>query len=92
MIGAQTNLKEYPRAAQLKNVTVDRWTPASRSQTDNVLNISSIGSPAENPRKSMASARGWARALMAVAQLLLLSGINTPPEAGREKQQARTFP
>ncbi len=91
-MGAQTNLKEYPRAAQLKNVTVDRSTPASRSQTDSVLNMSSMGRPAEKPRKSMVSARGWTSALMAMAQLLFLSGINEPPEVGREKQRVHTFP
>ena len=91
IMGAQTNLKEYPRAAQLKNVTVDRSTPASRSQTDSVLNMSSIGRPAEKPRKSMASARGWTRALMAMAQLLFLSGINVSPEAGQEKQRVHAF-
>lgn len=56
--GAQTNLKEYPSAAQLKKVTADRLTPASRSQTESVEKIRRMGIPAENPRNSMATARG----------------------------------
>ncbi len=58
MIGAHTNLKEYPRAAQLKNVTEDFFTPASVSQIDNVPNISKIGIPADIPRKNIVITRG----------------------------------
>ena len=56
--GAHTNLKEKPIAAQLKNVIVARSTPASRNHTDSVPNMSSSGSPAENPRNSIVTARG----------------------------------
>jgi len=56
--GAQINLKEYPRAAQLKKVTVLRLTPASLSQIERVKKINENGIPAEKPRKSMATALG----------------------------------
>jgi hypothetical protein len=58
MSGAQTNLNEYPRAAQLKKVTAERSTPASNSHADKVENISKMGMPAENPRNSMVMTRG----------------------------------
>jgi hypothetical protein len=60
--GAQTNLKEYPRAAQEKNVTADRSTPASLSHRDREEKISKMGSPAENPKKTMVMTRGWQNA------------------------------
>jgi hypothetical protein len=56
--GAQRNLKEYPKAAQLKNVTADLSTPASLSQTDRVEKMSRMGRPAEKPKKSIAIAFG----------------------------------
>tara|TARA_B100000614_G_scaffold244110_1_gene247940 strand:- start:11 stop:283 length:273 start_codon:yes stop_codon:yes gene_type:complete len=46
-------LNEYPKAAQEKKVTADRSTPASRNHSDKEENISKIGTPAENPKKSM---------------------------------------
>ncbi len=55
--GAQTNLKPYPSAAQLKYVIVALATSASRSQTDSVLKINRIGTPAEKPRNSIAITR-----------------------------------
>jgi hypothetical protein len=74
IIGAQRNLKEYPKAAQLKKVTADLSTPASRNQTDKVENINKIGIPAENPRKSMAIALGCIQARKLSAQ----DGISNP--------------
>jgi len=56
--GAQTNLKEYPRAAQLKKVTADRSTPASLSHRDRDEKINNRGRPAENPKKSMVTTLG----------------------------------
>jgi hypothetical protein len=73
MSGAQTNLKEYPKAAQLKNVTVARSTPASRNQADRVEKINKIGIPAENPRSSMEITRGWSQAWKISFQSLLLA-------------------
>lgn len=52
-MGAQTNLKEYPNAAQLKKVTADRSIPASLNQRPKEENISNNGMPAEKPKKSM---------------------------------------
>ena len=60
--GAQTNLKEYPRAAQLKYVTTERSTPASRNHSDSDEKINRIGTPAENPKNSMVITRGWRKA------------------------------
>ena len=56
--GAQTNLKEYPRAAQLKKVTADLSTPASLSHKDRDEKINNMGKPAENPKKSMVTTLG----------------------------------
>jgi len=61
-IGAQINLNEYPRAAQLKKVTADLLTPASRSHMESVEKIRRIGTPAENPRKSMVKTLGCVQA------------------------------
>jgi len=72
-IGAQTNLKEYPRAAQLKKVTVDLLTPASVSQTERVEKISRIGIPAEKPRNSMVMTLGWVQAVIVAAHDRFLS-------------------
>ena len=55
--GAQTNLKEYPSAAQLKKVTALRSTPASPSHSDKDEKISKIGMPAENPMASRHNTR-----------------------------------
>jgi len=60
--GAQTNLKEYPSAAQLKNVTAALSTPASRNQRDREEKIRRSGIPAENPRNNMVATRGWKNA------------------------------
>ena len=51
--GAQTNLKEYPSAAQEKNVTADRSTPASRNHNEREENINRIGRPAEKPKNNI---------------------------------------
>ena len=55
--GAHTNLNEYPSAAQLKNVTARRSTPASMSHSESDEKINKIGTPAENPSSSMMSTR-----------------------------------
>ena len=47
--GDHKNLKAYANPAQLKRVTVLLSIPALVSQTDNVENTKSIGSPDENP-------------------------------------------
>ena len=64
MRGAHTNLKEYPRAAQLKNVTAARSTPASRNQAERVEKIRRMGIPAENPRNNMVMTRGCVQLLI----------------------------
>jgi hypothetical protein len=56
--GAQTNLNEYPSAAQLKKVTADRSTPASLSHKERDEKINYMGRPAENPKKTMVTTRG----------------------------------
>jgi len=66
--GAQTNLNEYPKAAQLKNVTEDLLTPASRSHKPNDEKINKIGTPAEKPRKSIVITRGCLNAFMDSSQ------------------------
>jgi hypothetical protein len=38
---------------------VVRSMPSSRSHADSVVNTSMKGSPAEKPRNSIASTRGW---------------------------------
>ena len=61
-IGAQTNLNEYPNAAQLKNVTAVRSTPASRNHNPNEENISRRGIPADNPKNNIVITRGCSNA------------------------------
>ena len=56
--GAQTNLKEYPKAAQLKKVTADRSIPASRNHNESEEKINRSGTPAEKPRNNMVMTRG----------------------------------
>ena len=72
--GAHTNLNEYPRAAQLKNVTTARSIPASRSHRESEEKINSRGSPAENPKNSMVITRGWVNPFTASAQVEALFG------------------
>ncbi len=55
--GAQMNLNEYASAAQLKNVTARRSTPASPSHSDSDEKISNSGNPAEKPSATMAATR-----------------------------------
>ena len=55
--GAQTNLNEYPRAAQLKKVTALLSIPASPNHKDKLEKINRIGIPAEKPKNSMINAR-----------------------------------
>jgi hypothetical protein len=55
--GAQTNLKEYPKAAQLKKVTALRSTPASSIHNDRDEKISNSGNPAEKPSKTITHTR-----------------------------------
>lgn len=69
MIGAQINLNENPKAAQLKKVTDDLLTPASVSQMDKVAKINHRGIPAEIPRKNMVRQRGCPQLLSISTQL-----------------------
>tara|TARA_B100001094_G_C18165094_1_gene791555 strand:- start:1409 stop:1642 length:234 start_codon:yes stop_codon:yes gene_type:complete len=69
-------LKEYPKAAQEKKVTADLVTPASLSHRDSEEKISSIGIPAERPRKSMVITEGLVKSFNASSQLLVgVSGL-----------------
>ena len=56
--GAQMNLNEYPRAAQLKKVTEALSTPASLSHRERDEKIRRRGRPAENPNASMVNTLG----------------------------------
>ena len=58
--GDHRNLKPYASPTQLKCPIVARAMPASESQNDSVPSTSSSGSPAEKPRNSMPTTRGWA--------------------------------
>ena len=57
--GDHKNLKPYASPTQLKCPMVARAMPASDSQNDSVPSTSSSGSPAEKPRNSMPTTRGW---------------------------------
>jgi hypothetical protein len=70
--GAHTNLNEYPRAAQLKKVTVDRPTPASLSHKDRDEKINNMGRPAENPKKIMVTTLGWKKDRTDSCQLCII--------------------
>ena len=59
IIGAQTTLMENMMPIQEKKPISVRLMSASRSQIERVEKISKNGRPAENPRNSMASTRGW---------------------------------
>lgn len=70
------NLKEYPRAAQLKKVTVLLLTAASLSQMDRVKKVNENGIPAEKPRKNIATTRGCNQTAKASFQVrFFLSGL-----------------
>jgi hypothetical protein len=56
--GAHSTLTEYVIPTQLKKPMALRLTSSSVNQADRVENTSRKGSPAENPRNSMASTRG----------------------------------
>ena len=56
--GAQKNLSVYASPTQDSMPMVVRSMPSSRSHADSVVNTSMKGSPAEKPRKSIASTRG----------------------------------
>ena len=66
--GAQTNLNEYPKAAQLNMVTAVLSTPASPNHKDRLEKINRIGIPAEKPKKNMMAARLSAKADKALPQ------------------------
>jgi hypothetical protein len=70
--GAQTNLNEYPSAAQLKKVTADLSTPASLSQRDRDEKINNMGRPAENPKKTMVTTLGWKKDPIDSCQLRII--------------------
>ncbi len=60
--GAQTNLNENAKAAQLKKVTVLRSMPASRNHSERDEKISNKGIPAEIPKKNKAKTLGSKKA------------------------------
>ena len=75
--GAHTNLNEYANAAQLKNVTDLRSTPASPSHNDREEKISNSGIPAENPKNNMVITRGCKKARSDSAQLKRCVGVDS---------------
>jgi hypothetical protein len=73
--GAHTNLNEYPKAAQLKNVTALRSTPASNSHSDSEEKINKIGKPAEKPSKAKVNMRRSHRAVKLCAHVGVFAGV-----------------